>query len=172
MTPMIRGLLVACVTLLSACSGNGGALPPPQEPDENAVAYFCHMSLPEHEGPKGQAFMKDRDKPYWFASASEAFVFLQIELFRPADLQVLYVNDMSKGTWEHPAPGAWIDIHKAVFVIGSSKTAAMGGQEAVPFATAEAARAFIQQFGGEIADFDSAAKALAVDQAGSGSSSG
>lgn len=161
--------LIAACLLLSACSeGDNAALPAPLEPDENAIAYFCRMSLPEHEGPKGQAFMKGQDKPLWFASASEAFVFLETELAQPRDLLVLYVNDMSQGSWAHPAAGAWIDIHKAVFVVGSSKTAAMGGQEAVPFATTEAAQSFIHQFGGQIADFDGAAKAMAVDQAGAG----
>lgn len=38
----------------------------------------------------------------------------------------------------------------------------------MPFATTESAEAFIAQFGGQIADFDAAAKALAVDQAGGG----
>jgi len=165
MMRVVRHLFIAGLLLLPACSdGDNAALPAPLEPDANSIAYFCRMSLPEHEGPKGQAFMKGQDKPLWFASASEAFVFLQTELAQPRDLVVLYVNDMSQGSWEHPAVGAWIDIHKAVFVIGSSKTAAMGGQEAVPFATAEAAQAFIGQFGGQVADFDAAAKALAVDQ--------
>jgi copper chaperone NosL len=158
----VVGLLLA----VGGCSDASGTLPKPLEPDANSVAYFCHMSLPEHPGPKGQAFLRGKDQPVWFASASEAFAFLETELFQPADLQVLYVNDMSTGSFEHPAPGAWIDIHKAVFVIGSSKTAAMGGNEAVPFATREAADAFVKQNGGTAVDFAAAAKALAVEQAG------
>ncbi len=169
MMRLARCLMAAGLLLLPACSdGDRADLPAPLEPDANSIAYFCRMSLPEHAGPKGQAFMKGQDKPLWFASASEAFVFLETELAQPRDLLVLYVNDMSQGSWEKPAPGAWIDIHKAVFVIGSSKSAAMGGQEAVPFATAEAAQGFIGQFGGQVADFEAAAKALAVDQAGDG----
>ena len=161
----VRCLLVAGLLLLPACSKEDSAsLPPPLEPDANAVAYFCHMSLPEHEGPKGQAFMRGQEKPYWFASANEAFVFMQTELFQPKDLLALYVNDMSQGTWEHPAPGAWVEIHKAVFVLGSGKTASMGGTEAVPFATTEGAQAFIKQYGGTITDFAAAAKSAAVDQ--------
>lgn len=152
-----------------ACSPErDAALPKPLEPDENSIAYFCRMSLPEHDGPKAQAFMRDKDEPLWFVSASEAFIFLETELSQPRDLVVLYVNDMSRGSWEKPAPGAWIDIHDAVFVLGSSKTAAMGGQEAVPFATREAAQKFIAEFGGEIADFAAAAKTLAVDRASEG----
>jgi copper chaperone NosL len=151
---------------VDACSSASGSLPKPLEPDQKSVAYFCHMSLPEHPGPKGQAFMRGKDEPVWFASASEAFIFLETELFQPADLRVLYVNDMSKGSFEHPAAGAWVEIHKAVFVLGSSKTAAMGGGEAVPFATAEGADAFVKQYGGRVAGFETAAKALAVEQSG------
>lgn len=159
------GLLAAAIVLLAACSsGEQAPLPVPREPDENSIGYFCNMSLPEHEGPRGQAFMKDREAPYWFASVGEAFVFLETAPFQPRDLIVLYVSDMSKGTWEHPAPGAWIDIRDAIFVIGSSRTAAMGGKEAVPFPSKEAAEAFVKLHGGEVVDFDAAKKALAVEQ--------
>ena len=165
MTATLRHLwLIGLVISLQACSSSDGALPTPLEPDQNSIAYFCHMSLPEHEGPKGQAFMRGKDKPIWFASASEAFVFLETEVFQPADLRVLYVNDMSRGTWERPAAGAWVDIHKAVFVLGSSQITAMGEKEAVPFATSEAAAVFVKQYGGTIGDFAAAAKALAVER--------
>ena len=162
-------LAVVAVLLFAACSKQEAAIPAPVEPDSSAIAYFCHMSIPEHPGPKGEAFMRGHDKPYWFASASEAFVFLETELFQSHDLLVLYVNDMGQGSWEHPAPGAWVEIHKAVFVIDSSKTAAMGGKEAVPFAEKSAAEAFAQQYGGKVVDFDTAAKALSIDQQGSAS---
>jgi copper chaperone NosL len=157
-------LLAAVLLLLAACSKQEAALPKPLEPDANSIAYFCHMSLPEHEGPKGQAFMKGQDKPFWFASAGEAFVFLQTELYQTGDLQVLYVNDMGQGSWEHPAAGAWIDIKKAVFVVGSSKAGSMGDAEAVPFSERATAEAFARQFGGQVVDFDAAAKAMAIDQ--------
>ena len=170
MIKLTRRLVVVGLLLLPACSEeDSAALPAPIEPDMNSIAYFCRMSLPEHEGPKGQAFMRGQGKPLWFASVSEAFVYLQAELSQPRNLLVMYVNDMSQGTWEKPAVGAWVDIHKAMFVIGSSKTAAMGGQEAVPFSTSEAAERFIGQYGGQVTDFDGAAKALAVDQPESGS---
>jgi len=164
MRKLLAPLAVAAALLLGACGPNdSAALPKPQEPDAQAVAYFCHMNLSEHEGPKAQAFVRGRDKPYWFASASEAFVFLQTEV-ESGDVLALYVNDMAQGSWEHPAPGAWVDIHKATFVVGSSRTAAMGGAEAVPFADKAAADAFAKQYGGKALDFDATARALAVDQ--------
>jgi len=165
---MIATARQVCLLLLllglHACSSGDAAVPKPIEPDENSIAYVCHMALPEHEGPKGQAFMRGKDQPIWFASASEAFVFLETEVFQPSDLRVLYVNDMSQGSWEHPAAGAWIDIHKAVFVLGSSQITAMGDKEAVPFASQEAAAGFVKKFGGHIADFAAAAAAMAVER--------
>jgi copper chaperone NosL len=157
-------LWLAAVLLLAACSKQEAALPAPQEPDSGSIAYFCHMALPEHEGPKGQAFMKGQATPYWFASVGEAFVFLQTELFQPGDLRALYVNDMSRGDWAHPAVGAWVEIHQAVFVLGSDRQAAMGGNEPVPFGTRAAAEAFAKTNGGTVVDFGEAAKAMAVDQ--------
>ena len=162
-------LAVAAFALLAACSRDETAsLPAPLEPDANSIAYFCHMSLPEHEGPKGQLFLRGQDKPIWFASVGEAFTFLETELAQPHDLLVVYVNDMSQGTWEHPAPGAWIKAEAATYVIGSSKMGSMCDKEAVPFPSKDAAAVFIKDFGGEVVDFDGAKKALAVEPSASG----
>lgn len=162
--------LAAAFLVLAACSPDETASrPKPLEPDANAIAYFCHMSLPEHEGPKGQLFLRGQDKPIWFASIHEVFTYLEIELTQPHDLLAVYVNDMAQGTWERPAPGAWLEAEKAVYVIGSSMTGSMGGQEAVPFSGREAAAAFVKEFGGEIVDFAAARKALAVEPTPGGS---
>ncbi len=162
-------LAAAVVLLLAACSPDETAsAPKPLEPDANAIAYFCHMSLPEHEGPKGQLFLRGRDKPIWFASVREVFTYLEIELAQPHDLLAVYVNDMAQGTWERPAPGAWIEAEKAVYVVGSGKTGSMGDREAAPFSSREAAAAFAKEFGGEIVDFAAARKALAAEPTSDG----
>lgn len=166
MKTFLASLLLAVATMLAACGPAGtAALPAPQEPSDQSVAYFCHMNLTEHEGPRGQAFLRGQDKPYWFASPGEAFTFLQTEVMS-GELLALYVNDMGQGSWEQPAPGAWVEIHKASFVLESSRTAAMGGPEAVPFADKSAAEAFAKQYGGHVVNFEDAAKALAVDTPG------
>jgi copper chaperone NosL len=168
-TGIVSRLAGAALLLLAACSPDETAsAPKPLEPDANSIAYFCHMSLPEHEGPKGQIFLRGREQPIWLASIHEVFTYLEIELAQPHDLLAVYVNDMAQGTWEQPAAGAWIEAEKALYVIGSSKTSAMGEQEAVPFSSREAAAAFVAQFGGEIADYDAARKALAVEPAPDG----
>ena len=162
----LPALCFSGLLLLTACGPSGtAALPPPQEPNDQSIAYFCQMNLTEHEGPKGQAFLRGKDKPYWFSSPGEAFTFLQTEVMS-GELVALYVNDMGQGTWEHPAPGAWVEIHKATFVLDSSRTASMGGAEPVSFAEKTAAESFAKQYGGRVVDFDTAAKALAVDTPG------
>ena len=163
MKSSVRFLGIALLLLMAACKDNGvSALPKSLEPDSNSIAYFCGMSLLEHEGPKGQIFLRNKDKPIWFASVGEVFAYLNTELAQPHDLLVVYVNDMAKGSWEHPAAGAWVDAHEAFYVVGGSRSAAMGGKEPVPFSSQEAATAFVKEFGGGIVDFTAAAKSMAA----------
>ena len=165
MRKTLASISLAALLLLGACGPNdSAALPKPLEPDEQSVAYFCHMNLTEHDGPKGQAFISGQDKPFWFASVGEAFTFLETEVHGGA-LQVVYVNDMGQGSWASPAPGAWIDIHKASFVIGGTvpNGAEDNSPNAAPFADKAAAEAYAQQVGGTVVDFEAAAEAFAVD---------
>ncbi|MDY0873209.1 nitrous oxide reductase accessory protein NosL [Dongia rigui] len=151
----------ALMLLLAACSPEeDAALPLPLEPDANSIAYFCHMALTEHEGPKGQLFLRGQAAPVWFSSPGEVFMFLATELAQPRDLRAVYVNDMGRGSWEKPEVGAWIEADKAFYVVGSSKTGAMGEKEAVPFADKDAAVQFATQFGGHVLDFDRAKVAM------------
>lgn len=154
----------ALMLALAACSPEeDAALPVPLEPDASSIAYFCHMALTEHEGPKGQLFLRGQKAPVWFASPGEVFMFLATELARPRDLLAVYVNDMGRGSWEKPEAGAWIEAEKAFYVIGSSKTGAMGDREAVPFANKETAGRFAAEFGGEVLDFEKAKAAMSAE---------
>lgn len=157
----------ALMLLLAACSpAEDAALPPPLEPDANSVAYFCHMALIEHDGPKAQLFLRGQKAPVWFSSPGEAFMFLATELAQPRDLRAVYVNDMGRGSWEKPEVGAWIEADKAFYVVGSSKTGAMGDKEAVPFASQDVAAQFAAQFGGHVLDFEQAKTAMTAETGG------
>lgn len=112
------------------------------------------MSLSEHSGPKAQVFIRGLADPFWFASIRDAFAFLMLPE-TPKAVAVAYVNDMAKAkNWNHPEAGAWIDAHKALYVIGSRRRGGMSNNEAVPFGTAAAAQNFVATEGGRIVKFD------------------
>jgi copper chaperone NosL len=151
-----------CLCLLVAgCSESKVAVAPlPREPDSNAIGYYCHMTLKEHVGPKGQILLEGSIVPLWFTSVRDALTYAQQDL-NESELAGFWVNDMGQGSWEQPAPGSWIAAKSAVYVLASSKGAAMGGNEAVPFKKRDEAEAFAREFGGRIADYSAALKYIA-----------
>ncbi len=148
-------LAMALAGLLPSCEDkSSAAAPPPQEVSGDSVAQFCNMNLSEHPGPKGQIFVKDDPKPFWFASVHDLFSFVMLG-DTPKALAALYVNDMGKANnWDQPEPGTWIDARTATYVIGSRKRGGMGEDEAVPFADKQAAERFAQENGGRLVSFD------------------
>jgi copper chaperone NosL len=156
-------LLCVALLLLTACGkGQQGALPAPQEPTSRAVGYYCNMVVTEHVGPKGQIFLKGKTDPVWFSSVRDTFTYIDEEVANEDELAAVWVNDMAAGSWEHPAPGNWVEARKAWYVVGSDMAAAMGGAEAVPFADRAKAEAFAGAHGGHIDDFPTARNELAA----------
>jgi copper chaperone NosL len=123
-----------------------------QEPDENAIGYYCHMVVAEHEGPKGQIFLDGKTTPIWFSSVRDTLAFTMLPE-EPKTIAVIYVNDMAKASWDKPEPGTWIEAQKAVYVVGSSRQGAMGGSEVVPFSAKDAAETFAARYGGRLTAF-------------------
>ena len=133
--------------------GTPPAPPAPQEITASSSAQFCGMLLSEHAGPKGQVFLRSSTKPLWFASIRDMIAFLRLPDM-PKDVIVAYVTDMGRATDEaHPAPGSWIDAHRAFYVIGSTQLSGMNTVEAMPFADAEAAQRFSAAHGGRVVSF-------------------
>jgi copper chaperone NosL len=127
--------------------------PPPREVTDASVAEFCGMNLTEHSGPKAQIFVRDIPKPYWFASVRDAFAFTMLQ-DTPKAIAAIYVNDMATAkNWDQPEAGAWVEAHKASYVIGSDKRSGMNTEEAIPFSDATAARAFVGAHGGRVVAF-------------------
>jgi copper chaperone NosL len=147
---------VAILTLLAACdrSGDSARAPSPREVTDASIAEFCGMNLSEHSGPKAQIFVRDLPNPYWFASVRDAFAFAMLQE-TPKAFTAIYVSDMAKAkSWEQPEAGAWVEAHKATYVIGSRRRSGMNTAEAIPFGDSEAARDFVGSNGGRLVSFD------------------
>jgi copper chaperone NosL len=151
-------LLLFAVALLAGCGQGEVVIATPREPGADAVGYYCRMTLAEHKGPKGQILLKGWAEPLWFSSVRDALTYVEADLVSEREMSGFWVNDMSKGSWtqgswDHPAPGSWIDARSAWFVVGSQLTSSMGGGEAVPFKDRTAAETFVSLHGGRVADY-------------------
>ena len=145
-------LLVTTLTL--ACSDRQPeTVPAPRELIRDAVGYFCGMTVLDHNGPKGQVFLTDRQQPLWFTSVRDTIAFTRLP-GEPKNIAAIYVTDIGRASWDQPEPGTWIDARKAFYVLGSDRVGGMQAPEVVPFATREDAELFIQQHGGGIYVFD------------------
>jgi copper chaperone NosL len=152
--------LAAAIGFLLIIAGCGestvSVIARPKEPDSHAIGHYCRMTLTEHVGPKGQILLKGLEEPLWFTSVHDAFTYVGQDLVNEDEMAGFWVNDMGKGSWEKPAPGSWIEAETALYVVESKKSAAMGGNEAVPFKEREPAEAFAKEFGGRIVDYRTA----------------
>ena len=142
------------VLLLAACGEEKDAAPPPPAAlTRDAVGHYDQMVVLDHDGPKGQIFVKDRDKPYWFSSVRDTIAFTLLPE-EPKDIRAIYVQDIGRAqSWRDPGPQSWIDARTAHYVVGSRRPGGMGQPEAVPFSAREAADAFARENGGRVVAF-------------------
>ncbi|MEW5728369.1 MAG: nitrous oxide reductase accessory protein NosL, partial [Pseudomonadota bacterium] len=140
--------MVLALLLLTGCEDDEAiSPPPPQALTRDAMGHFCGMIVADHAGPKAQVFVAGEALPYWFTSVrdAKAFTILPDE---PREVLAVYVTDMARaGSWESPDT-AWMAAEEGHYVIKSARLGGMGQPEAVPFSTAEAARAFASEHGG------------------------
>lgn len=154
----VGGLLVVLLSgVLVGCDGTAADLPQPIEPTAESVSHFCGMLLAEHDGPKGQIFIKGRAQPIWFSSVSETIAFTLLPE-EPAGVAAIYVNDMGRtDDQDRPRPGAWVEARQAWYVLGSDERgrAGMGDmqREPMPFADRDDARRFQAAHGGRLLRF-------------------
>jgi copper chaperone NosL len=166
---MIRRLLMAAAALaiLAACSKEDARVVPAAHTlTADATGHYCGMLLSEHAGPKGQILLEGQDAPVWFSSVRDTLTFLNLPE-EAKNIAAVYVSDMAKApSWEQPGADNWVLAGNAFFVIGSDRQGGMGGEEAVPFSTEGAARAFIKQYHGRIVRLDEATKSAAGSSEG------
>ena len=153
---MLRLYVLLFLTLaLLGCDQQQAVQGPPKAQSLTGaeVGHYCGMLIADHSGPKGQIHVQGRSEPYWFSSVSDTFSFTFLPE-EPKAITAIYINDMSKGSWDKPDANSWIEARNAWFVIGSDAVGGMGGAEIAPFATRQQAETFVQQHGGKVVQFD------------------
>ena len=126
----------------------------PEELTRDAIGYFCQMTVLDHNGPKGQIFLADRQQPLWFTSVRDTIAFTLLP-GEPKNIAAIYVTDIGRASWDQPEPGTWIDARTAFYVVGSDRVGGMQTPEVVPFNSGEDAALFIKEHGGRVYTFDS-----------------
>lgn len=144
-------LLVAILTLLSACKEGAVQNTAPQDMTPETLGHYCQMNLLEHPGPKAQVFLEGNPAPLFFSQVRDAIAYMRGPE-QVAPILAVYVNDMgaSEATWERPGDGNWIPADGAFYVVGSAREGGMGAPETVPFSSRERAEAFVQTEGGRL----------------------
>lgn len=150
--------LVAGLALIGlvACGGDETSkeMPSPHAVTEDAVGYFCSMNLLEHSGPKGQILVPGEDRPVWFSTVRQTVAYTMLPE-SPRVLLAVYVSDLSSvEDWRRVDPDAWVEARSAWFVVESTATGGMGGEDPMPFSDRARAEKFAQQHGGRVLAFN------------------
>lgn len=119
--------------------------------------HLCGMLISNFSGPKAELFRKgvtkaDGDRVKKFCSTRDMFSFY-LDPENKRNVTTILVHDMSKAPWDAPNDGYFIDAHEAWFVVGSSRTGAMG-KTLASFSAKTDAEAFATEFGGSVIDFN------------------
>lgn len=152
---MKPALIALALLALAACREDEAAAPPePVTMTAEAVGYYCQMTVLDHPGPKAQIHLVGLPAPIFFGQVRDAVAYLRMPEQSHA-VRAMFVSDMAAAAdWENPGPDNWMAADAAIYVVGSGMTGGMGAPELVPFATAEAARAFAARHGGALMSLD------------------
>jgi copper chaperone NosL len=110
--------------------------------------HLCGMLISELAGPKGELYQKNDNKIKKFCSTRDLLSYY-LDPEHQRNISQIFVHDMSKMPWGKTNDSYFIDAHKAWFVSGSTKMAAMG-KTLASFSKAVDAKAFAQEFGGKV----------------------
>ncbi len=143
-------ILLAALLALTACKDEDrAAIPQPAPMTDEALGFYCQMTLGEHDGPKGQVHLKGALAPLFFAQVRDAIAYQRMPE-QSEEIVAIYVSDMSRApSWQDPGEN-WVLAEEAFYVLGSDATGGMGAQEIVPFSLRADAEAFAAEHGGQV----------------------
>lgn len=144
-------ILLFCLPLVAGCwQDEVVEVPAPAQLTQDAVGYYCNMTVADHPGPKGQIHLKGAKAPLWFSSARDTVAFTMLP-GESKKIAAIYVHDAGNlADWRRPGDDAWIEARSAHYVIHSAMKGGMGQPETVPFASVEKAKSFIAKHGGKL----------------------
>lgn len=149
----LLALALALPLLLSVCGGNPA--PPEQAVDTHAedACAVCGMYLDGSPGPRAEAWVFGRDRPFVFDSTRDFFAWV-LQPENRAGLRELFVQDSARIDWHKPshAKESFIGARDAFYVAWQPLPGSMGPTFA-PFATRAAAETFVRARGGAVLRF-------------------
>lgn len=147
--------LLVLLLLSGGCEQNADTSRAQQAPvafTDGDECHVCGMIIARFPGPKGEAYVSRREQPLMFCSTRDLFAWL-LQPETAAVVQEIYVHDMAQTNWTHPDDTYLVEARKAWYVVGSTRSGAMGPTLA-SFSARVDAQAFADQHGGRVLDFD------------------
>lgn len=142
--------MATLLTLLTACGQAEQAGTGPLEVTQGTACALDGMLLLDFPGPKAQIHYAQGPVDFFCDTVEMFSIYLHPE--QQKRVRALFVQDMGKADWDAPRDH-WIDARNAFYVVGSSRRGSMGATF-VPFADEAAAKAFVEEYGGQLHRFD------------------
>lgn len=147
--------LIFIVLLFTACGEAPSDLKLAQQAmtiERGDECHLCGMIISGFPGPKGQLYKRGSEQNLKFCSTRDMFSYLLDPEHKHA-IQTVYVHDMAVTPWDTPDDEFYIDARTAFYVVGHSQKGAMGPTLA-SFSDQRIANTFIQEFGGQLYQFE------------------
>ncbi|NQY27692.1 MAG: nitrous oxide reductase accessory protein NosL [Piscirickettsiaceae bacterium] len=156
--------LIFIVLMLTACSEAPSDLKLAQQAmtiERSDECHLCGMIITGFPGPKGQLYKRGSEQNLKFCSTRDMFSYLLDPEHQHA-IQTVYVHDMAVTPWDSPDDEFYIDARTAFYVVGHKRKGAMGPTLA-SFTDQSVANTFIEEFGGQLYQFEDIDQQLLLD---------
>ncbi len=156
--------LLLFILMLTACGETPSDLKLAQQAmtiERSDECHLCGMIITGFSGPKGQLYKRGSEQNLKFCSTRDMFSYLLDPEHQHA-IQTVYVHDMAVTPWDTPDDELYIDARTAFYVVGHSQKGAMGPTLA-SFSKHAVANTFIQEFGGQLYQFEDIDQQLLLD---------